>query len=120
MASSMAQRPTSSPSPQSSAFLDSCQTLQATLSDHQRRTFANGDAKQALEAAKRLDDENRDDSRFRSSMSTVNDWIAGVQRYFAVVDTLVSSKPEVAALIWGGVRFLIEVRLTCSVGRWSF
>jgi hypothetical protein len=109
MASSMAQRPASLPSAQSSLFLVSCETLQATLSDHQRRTFANGDAKQALEAAKRLDDENRDDSRFRSGMSTVNDWIVGVQRYFTVVDTLVSAKPEVAALIWGGIRFLIEV-----------
>jgi hypothetical protein len=65
----------------------------------------------ALDAARRLDNDNRDDiSRFRSSMSTVNDWIVGVQRYFSIVDTFVSSKPEVAALVWGGIRFLIEVR----------
>jgi hypothetical protein len=109
MASSMARRPGNPSNAQPSVFLTSCETLKAMLSDHQRRTFANGDAKQALDAARRLDDDNRDDSRFRSSMSTVNDWIVGVQRYFSVVDTFVSAKPEVAALVWGGIRFLIEV-----------
>ena len=29
--------------------------------------------------------------------------------YFIVVDTCVSSNPEIAALIWGGVRFVIQV-----------
>jgi hypothetical protein len=48
-------------------------------------------------------------------MDAINSWILGVQRYFTVVDTLVSAKPEAAALIWGGVRFLIEVRLACLV-----
>jgi hypothetical protein len=120
MASSMARCPMDPSSPQASVFLASCETLQATLSDHQRRTFANCDAKQALEAAKRLNDENQEDSRFRGGMSVVNDWIVGVQRYFAVVDTLVSAKPEVAALIWGCIRFLIEVRSQTFGGRSSF
>jgi hypothetical protein len=110
MASSVAQQPAKPPNVQPSVFLTSCQTLQAALSDDQRRTFANGDAQQALNAAKRLNHDNRDDSRFRSSMSSMNDWIVGVQRYFSVVDTFVSAKPEVAALVWGGIRFLIEVR----------
>jgi hypothetical protein len=43
-------------------------------------------------------------------MGTANDCIVGVQRYFSVVDTFVSAKPEVAALVWGDIRFLIEVR----------
>jgi hypothetical protein len=64
----------------------------------------------ALDAARRLDDDNRDDiSLFRSSASSVNDWIVGVQRYVSVVDTFVSAKPEVAAMVWGCIRFLIEV-----------
>jgi hypothetical protein len=105
----MAERPMNRLGAQPPVFLASCETLKKTLSEHQRRTFADGDAKQALEAARRLNDDNRDSSRFRSSMSTVNDWILGVQRYFSVVDTFVSAKPEVAALIWGGIRFLIEV-----------
>jgi hypothetical protein len=90
-------------------FLASCETLRKTLSEHRRQTFANSDVKQALEAAKRINDDNRNDSRFRDSMNTINDWIAGIERYFGVVDTFVSAKPEVAALIWGGIRFLIEV-----------
>jgi hypothetical protein len=115
MASSVYQGLEKHSSTQSSVFLTSCNALEATLSEHQHHTFANGDVKQALEAARRLNEDNRNDSRFRSSMDAINHWIAGVQRYFTVVDTLVSAKPEAAALIWGGVRFLIEVRLTCSL-----
>lgn len=31
--------------------------------------------------------------------------------YSKVIDTLVSSKPEYAALVWGGIRFLCTVTL---------
>jgi hypothetical protein len=115
MAISMARRLAKPPSTQASLFLTSCESRKAALSDHQRRTFANGDAKQALDAARRLNDDNRNDSRFRSSMGTINEWIVGIQRYFGVVDIFLSAKPDVAALIWGGIKFLIEVRSrTCS------
>jgi hypothetical protein len=109
MTSSMIQRLANSPSTQTSPFLISCETIKAALSEHQCRIFASGNAQQALEIAKRLNDDNQHDSRFRSGMSTINDWIVGVQRYFSVIDIFVSSKPEVAALIWGSIRFLIEV-----------
>jgi hypothetical protein len=112
MASSIAQWSPNAHSCSPTVFLASYKTLKTTLTEHQCRTFANGDVKQALEVARRLNEDNRNDSRFRSSMDTINNWIVGVQRYFTVVDTLVSAKPEAAALIWGGVRFLIEVRLT--------
>jgi hypothetical protein len=44
--------------------------------------------------------------------------VNGFQTYFDAVDTLVSSHPEVAALIWGGLKFVVQVcSPTTSVDR---
>jgi hypothetical protein len=34
----------------------------------------------------------------------------GLERYFKVIETVVSSHPEIAALVWGGMKFVIEAR----------
>jgi hypothetical protein len=80
MANSIAQRSSNAHDPQPTLFLASCETLKTTLSEHQCRTFANGDARQALEAARRLNEDNRDNSHFRSGMDAINSWILGVHR----------------------------------------
>ena len=38
-------------------------------------------------------------------------FLESVQQFSGVVDTFVSSHPEVAALVWGGVKFTLLVRL---------
>ena len=38
-------------------------------------------------------------------------FLESIQQFSQVVDTFVSSHPEVAALVWGGVKFTLLVRL---------
>ncbi|EIN05457.1 hypothetical protein PUNSTDRAFT_122367 [Punctularia strigosozonata HHB-11173 SS5] len=58
---------------------------------------------------KTIDRAHKAGSRTRRCVERLGAILQGLQRFFATVDTLVSSHPDVAALVWGGLRFIIAV-----------
>lgn len=42
-------------------------------------------------------------------------FLQSVQQFCGVVDTFVSSRPDVAALVWGGVKLSLQVRILKSI-----
>jgi hypothetical protein len=87
------------------------------LSLHERSLFANGSAEELLQLAQRCDAEHEKRSRSRRWAGSFTSAMKGLERYFKVIETVVSSHPEIAALVWGGMKFVITVRvfmfLTC-------
>ncbi|EIN05484.1 hypothetical protein PUNSTDRAFT_137596 [Punctularia strigosozonata HHB-11173 SS5] len=57
----------------------------------------------------RIDRAHKEGSLARRCIDRLGAVLQGLQRFFATVDTLVSSHPDVAALVWGGLRFIIAV-----------
>ena len=39
----------------------------------------------------------------------IHKMLRGIDQYAKIVDTAISSKPDVAALVWSGLRFIIQV-----------
>ena len=64
-----------------------------------------------IEKVKKYDEEHQKSAgrRYLKRFATI---VQNFSTYFIVVDTCVSSNPEIAALVWGGVRFVIQV---CSL-----
>lgn len=52
--------------------------------------------------------------RYTARFSTV---VQGFHSYFTAVDAFVSSNPQVVALVWGGLRFIIQVCCRVSLCR---
>lgn len=98
---------------QSEAFQRALAAHSATLSPAERNAFvqAHGSAEVAVAMAARCDDDHRLRSKSRRFAGVIGQSVQGLKRYFHVVDTCVSSHPEVAALVWGGVKLAIEVFL---------
>lgn len=61
-------------------------------------------------AADAIDIVNRQKSRTRSFGQRYRNIIESLQSFFVVIDTAVSSNPTIPALVWAGVRFVLEVR----------
>jgi len=53
---------------------------------------------------------NYQKTRVHSYTSKLSRLIDRFERFFKVVDTFVSSNPTISALVWGGIRFIIQVR----------
>ena len=51
--------------------------------------------------------------RRRSIATRLHSVLESVQQFSAVIDTFVSSNPEIAALVWGSVKLTIQVTLRC-------
>ena len=81
----------------------------STLLGRERIVFAGGTPEAALQSAAELDADHRGKSRLRKWAGVLTKLVNGLDRYIKVVDTMVSSHPEFAALVWGGLYFIIEV-----------
>ena len=53
--------------------------------------------------------------RRRSIATRLHSVLESVQQFSAVIDTFVSSNPEIAALVWGSVKLTIQVRCPAAV-----
>ena len=49
--------------------------------------------------------------RSRGVATRLHRFLESIQQFSAIVDTFVSSKPSVAALVWGSIKFALLVRL---------
>lgn len=98
-------------SPDSEAFQSALLGHIDSLSQAQRDVFASGTVNQALVFAQRLDAEQEQRSQSRSLAIYASDVIDSLGDFFKVISTAVSAHPEIAAFVWGGIRFVMEVSL---------
>lgn len=68
-------------------------------------------AEELLKIVRKLDETHKKTSKTRRASDFLQPFIEGVTRYSAVVDMMVSSDPTVSALVWGGAKFVLQVRL---------
>jgi hypothetical protein len=85
--------------------------FQSILTDDQRTALRNiksiPDADAVLVFTAQLDSSQH--RRGRSIATRLHSVLESVREFSAIIDTFVSSKPEIAALIWGSVKLTIQV-----------
>lgn len=91
---------------------DAVQDFQTVLTDDQRRELASvggvPDADTVMAFTAQLDYECQS-RKGRSIASRLYSVLQSVRTFSAVVDTFVSSNPEIAALVWGSLKFTMGV-----------
>lgn len=91
-------------------------SLVETLPDDHRRLFSScRDGDTLLEGVRSLEilEKNRD----HRYLGRIQSFIAAVQPFFSAIDVLSQVDPLHFALVWGGVRVLIQVRTYLSSAR---
>ena len=88
------------------ALLAALDDFKTVLTDEQKRQLSatiKPDATDAIRVATQIDQENT--NRWGRCLGPrLVSFLESVQQFSKVVDTFVSSNPEIAALLWGGVR----------------
>ena len=92
------------------AFQIALQAHLKGLSEREKDLFSGGTAEAALDFATRCDDDHAVKSKSRRFARAICGAVKGLQGFFVVIEITISAKPEVAALVWGGIKFIIEVR----------
>lgn len=96
---------------------DALQEFQQILSGEQRDQLkaidAIPDAAAVICFTTELDHGNAQ-RRSRGVATRLHRFLESIQQFSAIVDTFVSSKPNVAALVWGSVKFALLVRNVAS------
>jgi hypothetical protein len=93
------------------ALLYAFQKQYDKLTDEERTAFGFSSLTEIIAEVQNLDLRHRAQSRIRRYGERFNAIITGLQCYFTAIDTLVSSHPDIAGLVWGGLRFVITVRV---------
>ena len=92
---------------------EAIQDFQSILSEDQRQQLQRNegvpDADAVLVFTAELDSRNRN-RKGRSIASNLYSVLQSVRDFSAIVDTFVSSRPEIAALVWGSVKLTMLVR----------
>ena len=88
------------------------QEYEAILSDEERKELHAQGSPDAMAAIKfaTLIDNNCISRRSRCLGQRLVTFLETIQQFTQVVDTFVSAHPEVAALVWGGVKLALLVR----------
>lgn len=97
------------------SLLQALHDFEQILSDEQRRRFRSEgfpNAAAAMEVTARIDQECSQKRR-QCMGPRVMTVLESVQQFSAAADTFVSAHPEVAALVWGGVKLTLLVRPFC-------
>ena len=91
------------------AFLYALEEHMSTLTPAEQGIFINSSPESLLDEVRRLDAQHATRSKARKYTDRFVKIVESLRPYFATIDTLVSSHPDVAALVWGGLRFVIRV-----------
>ena len=85
---------------------------EAILSKNERiqlRSQGAPGATAAINLATRIDDKCKDGRRYCMGPRVIT-FLESIQHFTEVVDTVLGSNPEIAALVWGGVKMTLLVR----------
>ncbi|KAL2172249.1 hypothetical protein VTG60DRAFT_6627 [Thermothelomyces hinnuleus] len=92
---------------------EAVEDFQRVLTEEQRKTLkeikSNPDADAVLIFTARLDASQH--RKGRSIATRLHPVLQSVRDFSAVIDTFVSSNPEIAALIWGSVKLTIQIAI---------
>jgi hypothetical protein len=91
------------------ALLYALQQQYDKLTPDEREAFKPSSLAEVVADVQRLDLEHRARSRTRRFVDRLNTIVTGLQCYFTAFDTVVSSHPDIAGLVWGGLRFIVAV-----------
>jgi hypothetical protein len=105
--------------PANQTFLFALQRHLDALSPQEQADFASKTPEDVLAAARALDEAHRSRSRTRRYLDRFSRIVRAFQGYFAAVDALASSHPDIAGLVWGGLRCIIAVRRRCVHAVWQ-
>ncbi|KIJ24000.1 hypothetical protein M422DRAFT_275321 [Sphaerobolus stellatus SS14] len=61
------------------------------------------------ELVSQLDETHKKTSKARRTIDHLQPFFDGITRYMGVVETLVSSNPAISALVWGGVKYVVQL-----------
>jgi hypothetical protein len=90
--------------------------FQRCLTPAQREEFSTvslrPDANSVIKFTTEIDEENWKRRKSRNVATRINDFLQSVEEFSSIVETMVSSNPAIAALVWGSVKFAIIVSLT--------
>ena len=84
---------------------------ESSLSEEQKRDFRSvgkPDAVAAINLTILIDESQNTDSQ-RCMGTRLTTFLESMQQFSSIVDTFVTSHPEIAALVWGGVRLAVLV-----------
>ena len=95
--------------PANEAFRLALEAHLRELSSRERKLFAGGKAEDVLELARLCEQGHVERSKSLRFARVISGAVEGLKGYFGVIETVVSSHPEIAAIVWGGVKFIIEV-----------
>lgn len=91
--------------------------FQAVLTPEQKAQFLaqsrKPDATSVITFMTKIDDENATRQQ-RGVSSRLFGVLESIRCFSDIVDTLVSSHPQIAALVWGSVKFVIHVYASCT------
>lgn len=92
---------------------DALQEFQQTLTGEQKDQLkainAKPDAGAVVSFTAELDHKNAE-RRSRGVATRLHRFLESIQQFSTIVDTFVSSKPNIAALVWGSIKFALLVR----------
>ncbi|KAI5836982.1 ankyrin repeat-containing domain protein [Morchella snyderi] len=98
----------------SSAFADALSKFQATLKKEELESFSSVTAgassmEDVRKAATAIQERQLREDGIMRNVRRIQPLINGLQQFSGVIEVFVQSKPEVLALLWGPVKFLLQV-----------
>ena len=102
-------------------LLQALNDYETALSDEDRlRLHSEGapDVMAALNLATIIDARNASYRRQCMGPRLIT-FLESVQQFSSLVDTFVSSHPEIAALVWGGLRMALLVNISVTIGGYN-
>ena len=94
------------------AFDDAYNHFYESLPPAEQKRYVAGVSPEALlEAINQLQKhaKQRQKQRISQSLSKIGTVVKSLEQYFKAVDVIIQSHPEYAALVWGAMRFVLQV-----------
>jgi len=91
-------------------FLEARRGFLASLSEPEKSAFKTCSSSAALIAdVDRLVQRGPQNSQWATPLNRLKDWNDRLGCYFKVIDTFIQSNPEIAAIVWGAIRLVLQV-----------
>ncbi|KAI0055544.1 hypothetical protein BV25DRAFT_1895091 [Artomyces pyxidatus] len=110
----MAQSPSLDPSPledtnrPNPVFQAAFEAYKKRLLPEELEDFRPSSPQEIIAQANKLNADHRKKSRARRCIEMVSELVQPLEAFFSAVDNGVSSHPEVAGIVWGAIRFVVQ------------
>ena len=80
------------------------------LSEPEKDMFSGGTAEAALALSSCCNNDHALRSKSRRFAAAICKVVEGLKGYSGIIEAAISARPEIAALVWGGIKFIIKAR----------